>query len=226
MIKRKNKETNDEIEQRLDEQERAAKASKPKPEPEPEPEPEREEAAEIPIADEELVKIDDQPLTEKEKEIMESIKDTDYSDLEEGSKDKETLKRRITKNITIKLGRFGNVVADSEQFVYFKTDINRVMNDEEVEAERKETKDDVDLLIQNRFKLVSEFGDVINVVIDFLSHIATRAFRIYGMKKQQQDEFFNSANQQGQSSGREEQLAKDLNISVEQVRKLLKGEML
>ena len=165
---------------------------------------------------EEILEEEEDKLPPKEQKPPEQKPPEQEPKEQEQQEQGETLKDKITKKIKIKLGRFGQTVADSEQFVYYKYDLNNVMVDAEVEAERRETKEDMDMLIENRLKLVSEFGDVINVVIDIFSHIATRAFRIYGNKK-------NNAQNNMNGNGRNSGLAQELGISDEDLDTLMKG---
>lgn len=165
---------------------------------------------------EEILEEEEDKLPPKEQKPPEQKPPEQEPKEQEQQEQGETLKDKITKKIKIKLGRFGQTVADSEQFVYYKYNLNDAMADAEVEAERKETKEDIDMLIENRLKLVSEFGDVINVVIDIFSHIATRAFRIYGNKK-------NNAQNNMNGNGRNSGLAQELGISDEDLDTLMKG---
>jgi hypothetical protein len=97
----------------------------------------------------------------------------------------EGMKKALDK-IRIKINKFGTLVAESEQFIYHRWKLNRLMTEQEVEDEKKEVVDDVNIMIDNRIKVFSTYGDILNLVIDFMSHIATRAFRFYGNKEARQ----------------------------------------
>lgn len=182
-----------------------------------EPEPEVKEP-EVKEPEEEELEVEEDTIKDSanDNETWERIKKMAEENAKQQTEgENDTMKQKIEKKIKIKLGRFGQTIADSEQFVFYKYDLNNVMSDAEVEAERQETKEDVDLLIENRLKIVSEFGDIINVVIDIFSHIATRAMRIYGNKKGNNNTKVNANDNSG--------LANDLGISREDLDKLLKG---
>jgi len=89
-----------------------------------------------------------------------------------------SLKEAVDK-VKIKLNKFGSIIAESEQFIYYKWHLNRLMTDTEIEEEKKEIIDDVNIVIDNRIKVLSKYGDLVNILIDFMSHLVTRAFRFY-----------------------------------------------
>lgn len=89
---------------------------------------------------------------------------------------------KATKKIRVKLNRFGLLIAEAEQFVYEKYKLNQLMTPEEIHNEKVEINEDMDLLIDTRVKVLSHYGDIINIVIDMLAHVVTRAFRFYQRK--------------------------------------------
>lgn len=68
------------------------------------------------------------------------------------------------KKFRLKIERFSRLIADGEKFAYEK--LNAPYKDEYGE----ETKEDFDEIIENRLTLMSEYGDVLNLMFDLVGH--------------------------------------------------------
>ena len=56
------------------------------------------------------------------------------------------------------------------------------MTPEEIHEEKVEIVDDVNIVLETRIKIMSIYGDIINLCFDIVSHVITRAFRYYKRK--------------------------------------------
>ena len=86
-----------------------------------------------------------------------------------GTTEANTLFATEKKKILVELGRLGIIIADFENWIYKKWKL-RPLN----EQEREDTVSSIKTLVDNRIRIVSEYGDVVNVVITVGGHTASR----------------------------------------------------
>lgn len=92
--------------------------------------------------------------------------------------------------IKIKLDRLGSIITNTEHWVYTHYHIEReLLSQAEIDQEIEETKEDITVMIDNRVKILSIYGDILNVLIDIGAHVSNRAVRVRyrndEMRKQQ-----------------------------------------
>jgi len=143
-----------------------------------------------------------------------------------GSPDDAGLKKAASK-IAIKLGKIGRIFGEAEQFVYNYMGLNRLMKPEEIDAEKQEIAEDMAIVIETRIKWVSKFGDLINILIDVISHVVIRASRFYSMPPEQQKQFVTdvkaATSKSADDSGLDPRivdLAKQLGVTYDEAKRL------
>lgn len=82
----------------------------------------------------------------------------------EGGKEEKKEDPGFKKKFRLKIERFSRMVADGERFAY-----NKMKAPYKAEY-GEETKEDIDEIIQNRLTVMSEYGDILNLVFDLVGH--------------------------------------------------------
>jgi len=110
--------------------------------------------------------VDKEPDSLTEQYAKANNETTDEEKKDNQGKEGETdgKKDKFKEKFRLKIERFSRLIADGEKFAYDK--LKAPYRPEYYD----ETKDDIDIIIQNRLTLVSEYGDILNLAFDLVGH--------------------------------------------------------